>query len=222
MKIVDKYRKLGVRTNADTPQDAKIARVRRRGHRPVPHRAHVLRRGFRRAAVRAAQDDLASKTRDGAPQKAPRRAVSASSRTTSRPRSKRWTACRSPSGCWTRRCTSSCRSIPRPGRAGQAAGHQAGRGSRSAASLHETNPMMGHRGVRLGITYPEVTEMQIKAIFESAAELIKAGKNAQARADGPGHLRRGRAGRDQGDLRPRAEGGRRAVGHRRCPACTAR
>jgi len=45
--------------------------------------------------------------------------------------------------------------------------------------LHETNPMMGHRGVRLGITYPEVTEMQVRAIFESAAELIKDGKDAQ-------------------------------------------
>ena len=45
--------------------------------------------------------------------------------------------------------------------------------------LHETNPMMGHRGVRLGITYPEVTEMQVRAIFESAAELIKEGKDAK-------------------------------------------
>ncbi|MGD0897931.1 MAG: pyruvate, phosphate dikinase [Thermoguttaceae bacterium] len=45
--------------------------------------------------------------------------------------------------------------------------------------LHETNPMMGHRGIRLGITYPEVTEMQVRAIFESAAELIKAGKDAR-------------------------------------------
>jgi pyruvate,orthophosphate dikinase len=43
-------------------------------------------------------------------------------------------------------------------------------------SMHETNPMMGHRGVRLGITYPEVSEMQIRAIFEGAAELILAGK----------------------------------------------
>jgi len=42
--------------------------------------------------------------------------------------------------------------------------------------LHETNPMMGHRGVRLGVTYPEVSEMQIRAIFEGAAELILAGK----------------------------------------------
>ncbi len=43
-------------------------------------------------------------------------------------------------------------------------------------ALHEVNPMMGHRGVRLGITYPYLTEMQIRAIFESAAELQKDGK----------------------------------------------
>jgi len=42
-------------------------------------------------------------------------------------------------------------------------------------ALHESNPMMGHRGVRLGVTYPEVSEMQIRAIFESAAELIQSG-----------------------------------------------
>jgi len=43
-------------------------------------------------------------------------------------------------------------------------------------ALHESNPMMGHRGVRLGVTYPEVSEMQIRAIFESTVELIKEGK----------------------------------------------
>ena len=43
-------------------------------------------------------------------------------------------------------------------------------------ALHESNPMMGHRGVRLGITFPEISEMQIRAIFESALELIKDGK----------------------------------------------
>jgi pyruvate,orthophosphate dikinase len=48
--------------------------------------------------------------------------------------------------------------------------------AKRAELLHETNPMMGHRGVRLGITYPEVSEMQVRAIFESAAELMKAGK----------------------------------------------
>jgi pyruvate, orthophosphate dikinase len=45
-------------------------------------------------------------------------------------------------------------------------------------SLKETNPMLGHRGVRLGITYPEVSEMQIRAILEAAGELIKEGKKA--------------------------------------------
>ncbi|MGA2093981.1 MAG: putative PEP-binding protein, partial [Sedimentisphaerales bacterium] len=48
--------------------------------------------------------------------------------------------------------------------------------AKRADAIHETNPMMGHRGVRLGITYPEVSEMQIRAIFEAAAELLKAGK----------------------------------------------
>ncbi|MDD4908888.1 MAG: pyruvate, phosphate dikinase, partial [Candidatus Omnitrophica bacterium] len=48
--------------------------------------------------------------------------------------------------------------------------------SRRAENLHESNPMMGHRGVRLGVTYPEISAMQIRAIFESAAELIQEGK----------------------------------------------
>ncbi|MEM8549514.1 MAG: pyruvate, phosphate dikinase [Verrucomicrobiota bacterium] len=42
-------------------------------------------------------------------------------------------------------------------------------------SLHEQNPMLGHRGCRLGITYPEVTEMQARAIFEAAAS-VQSGK----------------------------------------------
>ena len=41
--------------------------------------------------------------------------------------------------------------------------------------LHEVNPMLGHRGCRLGITYPEITEMQVQAIMEAACELDKQG-----------------------------------------------
>ena len=48
--------------------------------------------------------------------------------------------------------------------------------AKRAEGLHESNPMMGHRGVRLGVTYPEVSETQIRAILEAAAELIKEGK----------------------------------------------
>jgi pyruvate,orthophosphate dikinase len=42
-----------------------------------------------------------------------------------------------------------------------------------AKSLHEFNPMLGHRGCRLGITYPEITEMQVKAIISAACELAQ-------------------------------------------------
>ena len=43
------------------------------------------------------------------------------------------------------------------------------------SALHELNPMLGHRGCRLGIAYPEITEMQARAILEAAAELTKLG-----------------------------------------------
>jgi pyruvate,orthophosphate dikinase len=46
-----------------------------------------------------------------------------------------------------------------------------------AAALHETNPMLGHRGCRLGITYPEITEMQARAIFEAAVAVV--GENGE-------------------------------------------
>ena len=47
---------------------------------------------------------------------------------------------------------------------------------RRADELHELNPMMGHRGVRLGITFPEISEMQFRAILESAVEIRQDGK----------------------------------------------
>ncbi|HPP11680.1 MAG TPA: pyruvate, phosphate dikinase [bacterium] len=47
-----------------------------------------------------------------------------------------------------------------------------------AENLRENNPMLGHRGVRLGITYPEITEMQFRAILEAAGEIIKSGGKA--------------------------------------------
>jgi pyruvate,orthophosphate dikinase len=46
---------------------------------------------------------------------------------------------------------------------------------RRVEQLHEFNPMLGHRGVRLGITYPEITEMQARAIVEAACQLAKEG-----------------------------------------------
>jgi pyruvate,orthophosphate dikinase len=46
-------------------------------------------------------------------------------------------------------------------------------------SLHETNPMLGHRGCRLGIVFPEISEMQARAIFEAACEVKKKGVNVK-------------------------------------------
>jgi pyruvate,orthophosphate dikinase len=46
---------------------------------------------------------------------------------------------------------------------------------RRADELHELNPMMGHRGVRLGVTFPEISEMQFRAILESAIEIRQDG-----------------------------------------------
>ncbi|MBS1855529.1 MAG: pyruvate, phosphate dikinase [Acidobacteria bacterium] len=47
---------------------------------------------------------------------------------------------------------------------------------RRVEELHEFNPMLGHRGCRLGITYPEITEMQARAIFEAVVQVAKKGK----------------------------------------------
>ena len=44
---------------------------------------------------------------------------------------------------------------------------------RRAGELHEFNPMLGHRGCRLGITFPEIYEMQARAIFEAACAVQK-------------------------------------------------
>ena len=47
---------------------------------------------------------------------------------------------------------------------------------RRAKELHETNPMLGHRGCRLGVSYPEIYEMQVRAIFEAACVIAASGK----------------------------------------------
>src|SRR3989440_6935592 len=52
----------------------------------------------------------------------------------------------------------------------------AARLERLVESLTEANPMLGHRGCRLGITYPEITEMQARAIFEAACRVVARGK----------------------------------------------
>jgi pyruvate,orthophosphate dikinase len=60
----------------------------------------------------------------------------------------------------------------------KATGLDAAKLLRRAKELRETNPMLGHRGCRLGVSYPEIYEMQVRAIMEAAAEIAAAGKSA--------------------------------------------
>jgi pyruvate,orthophosphate dikinase len=60
----------------------------------------------------------------------------------------------------------------------EATGLDAAKLLRRAKELHETNPMLGHRGCRLGVSYPEIYEMQVRAIIEAACEIAKSGKAA--------------------------------------------
>ena len=56
---------------------------------------------------------------------------------------------------------------------------------RSVRALHEMNPMLGHRGSRLGVTYPEIYRMQARAILQAAADLIKEGKDIKVEIELP-------------------------------------
>jgi pyruvate,orthophosphate dikinase len=58
----------------------------------------------------------------------------------------------------------------------KATGLDAGKLLQRARDLQETNPMLGHRGCRLGISYPEIYEMQVRAIIEAACEIAAGGK----------------------------------------------
>jgi pyruvate,orthophosphate dikinase len=60
----------------------------------------------------------------------------------------------------------------------EATGLDAAKLLRRAQELHEVNPMLGHRGCRLGVSYPEIYEMQVRAIVEAACEVAASGKPA--------------------------------------------
>ena len=75
-----------------------------------------------------------------------------------------------------------------------------------ANALHETNPMLGHRGCRLGITFPEIYEMQARAIIEAALNVEAAGDQGAARNHDPAGRLQDRAGHDEGAHRSGGRG----------------
>jgi len=176
MKIVDKHRIMGVRTNADTPEDARIARefgaegiglfrtehmfYGKNSEKPL----FLLRKMILSSSLeerRTALDELFTYVkRDIKDTMVAMDGMPVTFRLLDPPLHEFV-----PQGA------------EKQAELAKALGISVEAIAKRGEALHESNPMMGHRGVRLGVTYPEVSEMQIRAIFEATVELKKEGKN---------------------------------------------
>lgn len=176
MKIVDKYRKMGVRTNADTAEDAKIAReygAEGIGLFRIEHMFYgkgseqplfLLRKmilSANEAERRKALNELYKYVKKD--MKATLEAMDGLPVTfrLMDPPLHEFV----PQGA------------EKQAELAKALGIKKSDITKRGEALHESNPMMGHRGVRLGITYPEITEMQVRAMFEATADLLKEKKD---------------------------------------------
>jgi pyruvate,orthophosphate dikinase len=176
MKLVDKYRKMGVRTNADTAEDAKIARdfgaegigLFRTEHmfygKGSEQPLFLLRKmilSANEAERRKALNELYKYVKKD--MKATLEAMDGlpvTFRLLDPPLHEFV-----PQGA------------EKQAELAKALGIKKADVAKRGEALHESNPMMGHRGVRLGVTYPEITEMQVRAMFEASAELLKEKKH---------------------------------------------
>ena len=173
MSWADKVRTLKVRTNADTPEDAVKARSFGAEGIGLCRTEHMFFEGQRIVDMRKmilADDEEGRK-------KALWPSSSLTRSRTSSASSRRWTACRSPSAC----------SIPPlheflphdeagQGEVARQLGIPIEKVKRRVEQLHEANPMLGLRGCRLPIKFPEIGDMQVRAILEAAIEVQKKGK----------------------------------------------
>ncbi len=173
MNWADKYRKIGVRTNADTPKDAQVTRKFGAGGIGLCRTEHMFFEGDRIDAVREMilAEDVEGRRRALAKllpmQKADFKAIleimgdlPVTVRTLDPPLHE-----------FLPKTDAEIEELSKK------SGLPAERLKAKVDALHEFNPMLGYRGCRLGIEYPEITEMQAQALFEAACELRKAGKN---------------------------------------------
>ncbi|HSB77209.1 MAG TPA: pyruvate, phosphate dikinase [Candidatus Methylomirabilis sp.] len=173
MNWADKYRKIGVRTNADTPTDARVTMRFGAGGIGLTRTEHMFFEGDRIDAVREMilAEDVEGRKRALAKllpmQKADFKAIleimgnlPVTIRTLDPPLHEFLPKTEADIEDLARKVN-----IP------------VERLKAKVDGMHEFNPMLGYRGCRLGIEYPEITEMQARAIFEAACELRKAGKN---------------------------------------------
>ena len=213
MDWADAMRRMKVRANAETPLDARAAREFGAEGIGLCRTEHMFFDADRIMAVREMilADNEARPPRGAAPRSCPcsasdfietvrdhgglagdhpasRSAAARIPAARATPRSRRW---QTPSAPTSRRCAA------------------------RVAELHEFNPMLGHRGVRLAISYPEIAEMQARAIFEAATEVGRrtgappipevmvplVAARAEFDIHAPAHRRRRRGRSGQGDRR---------------------
>jgi len=167
MQWADRHRRMGVRTNAETPADCRMARTFGAEGIGLARTEHMFFDASRISAVRQmilAEDEVG------------RRAALA--KLLPEQRADFAEIFRTMAGlpCTIRLLDPPLHEFLPHGEAefeelAEATGVGADRLKRRADELHEFNPMLGHRGCRLGITYPEIYEMQARAIFEAACEV---------------------------------------------------
>ena len=173
MTWADKYRQIGIRTNADTPKDAQVSRKFGAGGIGLCRTEHMFFEGDRIDAVREMilAEDVEGRRKALAKllpmQKADFKAIleimgdlPVTVRTLDPPLHE-----------FLPKTDGEIEDLAKK------LGLPAERLKAKVDSLHEFNPMLGYRGCRLGIEYPEITEMQAQALFQAACELRKQGKN---------------------------------------------
>ena len=164
--------RLGVRANADNGPDAANAGELGAEGIGLCRTEHMFLGEDRLPIVR--RMILAATTRRRTP---PSRSSGSPSGPTSSRSSRQWTACRSSSACSTRRCMSSfpTSSSSRVKKADRRPDRRGGEALDAAKTWREANPMLGIRGVRLGVLKPGLYAMQVRALMEAAVDRVGAG-----------------------------------------------
>ncbi len=167
MQWADAVRKLKVRANADTPADARAAIKFGAEGIGLCRTEHMF---FDEERIRAVREMILAGRRESAPRRAGE-AVADAARRFRRAVQDHGRPAGDDPACSIRRCTNSCRIARRKSpKWRQAMGADPKKLADRARELHEFNPMLGFRGCRLAIAYPEIAEMQARAIFEAAVE----------------------------------------------------
>ncbi len=171
MKYADEFRKLNVRANADTPEDAKVARSYGAEGIGLCRTEHMFFKGDR---IKAVREMILSET--------PAERQKALAKLLPMQKSDFLELYEEMKGY-----SVNIRLLDPPlheflpktekdiRELSEIMGISYERLSAKTASLHEVNPMLGHRGCRLGVSYPEIYEMQVQAIMEAACEFHKNG-----------------------------------------------